>query len=60
MRVQKVQKVQRVQRGRYRRFAADFEKGARLTAQVGAACGHACGVRVQRILRVLRFDSPSG
>ena len=21
------------------RFAADFEKGARLTAQVGAACG---------------------
>ena len=36
-RVQKVQKVQRVQRGRYRRFAADFEKGARLTAQVGAA-----------------------
>ena len=61
-------------------FAAAFEKGARLTAQVGAArggglCrrvvfadaqgkeaayGHACGVRVQRVLRVLRFDSPSG
>ncbi|WP_303052891.1 hypothetical protein [uncultured Dialister sp.] len=27
VRVQKVQRVQRVQRGRYRRFAADFEKG---------------------------------
>ena len=22
--------------------------------------GHACGVRVQRVLRVLRLDSPSG
>ena len=29
-----------------------LKKGARLTAQVGAACG----VRVQRVLRVLRFD----
>ncbi len=25
-----------------------------------AAYGHACGVGVQRVLRVLRFDSPSG
>ena len=37
-----------------------LKKGARLTAQVMAACGHACGMRVQRVLRVLRFDSPSG
>ena len=22
--------------------------------------GHACGVKVQKVLRVLRFDSPSG
>ena len=27
---------------------------------VVAAYGHACGVRVQKVLRVLRFDSPSG
>ena len=26
----------------------------------GIAYGHACGVRVQRVLRVLKFDSPSG
>ena len=27
---------------------------------VVAAYGHACGVRVQKVLRVLRFDSPNG
>ena len=62
VRVQRVQKVQRVQRGRYRRFAADFEKGARLTAQVRAARGgglcrrvvftDAQGLEVKRFLRL--------
>ena len=27
---------------------------------VVVAYGHACGVRVQKVLRVLRFDSPLG
>ena len=46
-RVQKVQMVLPASSGRVQRV-------------VVAAPRHACGVRVQKVLRVLRFDSPSG
>ena len=35
-------------------------KVQRVQRVVVAAYGHACGVRVQKVLRVLKFDIPSG
>ncbi len=59
-------RVQRVQRRKVLKIDRPWAGGfLSLTGPAGprvvvAAYGHACGVRVQRVQRVLRFDSPSG